>query len=97
MVVLTGLEPVVSLTLGQVRNSRLLSLPLGMLLCSPRFRFASACGGQPTGLPLISAPHRCETGTSMGHTGSELQKITKEKPPASGRLFLWWCLLDSNQ
>jgi len=60
MVVLTGLEPVVSLTLGQVRNSRLLSLPLGMLLCSPRFRFASACGGQPTGLTLISAPHRCE-------------------------------------
>ena len=30
------------------------------LVCSARFRFAFACGEQPTGLTLIYAPHRCE-------------------------------------
>ena len=48
-------EPTVSLTLGQVRNSREQSLPLGPLLCSPRFRLpASATGGGRL------RAHRCE-------------------------------------
>ena len=85
--------------LGQVRNSRLLSLPLGTLLCSPRFRFASACGGQPTGLTLISAPHRCAVSTSMGHTGSVSRdsNTKKKRPPFRMTSSFWWCLLDSNQ
>ncbi|MBR5547338.1 MAG: hypothetical protein IKU70_10220 [Clostridia bacterium] len=63
LVVLTGLEPVVSLTLGQVRNSRLLSLPLGMLLCSPRFRLASsATGGASAPRPSdVPQAHRWDT------------------------------------
>ena len=57
MVVITGPKPVVSLTLGQVRNSRLLPLPLGMLewgeAPSPRFRLASsATGGASAPCPI---------------------------------------------
>ena len=73
--------------LGQVRNSRLASLPLAMLLCSPRFRVAFAFGEQPTGLTLRSAPPRCFTSRVP-----QVQSIlgnTKEKGPPVGQSFFF--------
>ena len=54
-----GVEPRLA-ALGQLRNSRpLLAGASYGLLCSAGFRLVSACGGQPTGLPLGSAPLQC--------------------------------------
>ena len=74
-------------SLGQVRNSRLASLPLATLLCSPRFRVAFACGEQPTGLTLRFAPPRCFTSRVP-----QVQSIlgnTKEKGPPVGQSFFF--------
>ncbi len=53
-----GVEPRLAALrlLGQVRNSRLPSLPFGRLLCSLGFRLAFAYGEQPTGLIFGSFP-----------------------------------------
>ena len=53
-----GVEPRLAALrlLGQVRNSRLPSLPFGRLFCSPGFHIAFACGEQPTGLIFGSFP-----------------------------------------
>ena len=78
MVVLTGLEPVVSLTLGQVRNSRLLSLPLGTLLCSPRFRLASSATGGASAPRPIDVPKHID-GTHWFQPA--LSEYQKKRPP----------------
>jgi len=66
--------------LGQVRHCRAAALPFAALCGSPRFRFASAYSGQPTGLTLISAPHRC-VHIFTGVSGQVKQQKPNKKPP----------------
>ena len=52
-----GVEPRLAALrlLGQVRNSRLPSLPFDRLLCSPGFRLASSATGGASASPLGNA------------------------------------------
>ena len=64
-----GVEPRLAALrlLGQVRNSRLPSLPFGRLLCSPGFRLASSATGGASAPPLSNASHCLRSGGSISH------------------------------
>ena len=63
-VVCTGLEPgLTALRLfGQVRNTRLASLPLALLVYSPRFRLASSPTGRASAPRPIAVSHLLDIG-----------------------------------
>ena len=82
---LRGFEPRLA-ALGQVRNSRIAVLPLAMLFCSPRFRFAFVCGEQPTGLALSSAPLQCFALFQYGVLNT-LIRYQKQEPPEGDSFF----------
>ena len=64
-----GVEPRLAALrlLGQVRNSRLPSLPFGRLLCSRGFRLASSATGGASAPPLSNASHCLRSGGSISH------------------------------
>ncbi len=81
-----GVEPRLA-SLGEVRNSRSATLTVAELVCSPRFRFASACGRQPTGLTLSSAPLQCFALYSAGDAVPDV--IPQNKTTREGGFVLW--------
>ena len=94
LVVLTGLEPMVSfcsVRFAIVAERRCRLLPPLLTTLPPRFIAHRARFG--------SAPHRCAVSTSMGHTGSVSRdsNTKKKRPPFRMTSSFWWCLLDSNQ
>ena len=75
-----GVEPrLTSLrSFGQVRNSRLPSLPFGRLLCSPGFRLASSATGGASAPPLSNAHCALER---QGFGSPNAQQVKKPEPP----------------
>ena len=79
-VVTVGLEPGLAALrlLGQVRNTRPASLPLALLIYSPRFRLASSATGSASAPRPIDVSHLLDTDERPGRTRH------KKKPPMKG-------------
>ena len=75
-----GVEPRLAALrlLGQVRNSRLPSLPFGRLFCSPGFRLASSATGGASAPPLSNAHCALER---QGFGSPNAQQVKKPEPP----------------
>ena len=92
-VVTVGLEPGLAALrlLGQVRNTRLASLPLAILVYSPRFRLASSPTGRASALRPIDA-------ISIDRTPVRRSpQAIRKKDHHEGDPFSVWSVLDSNQ